>query len=407
MRLFVLGLFLVLLCTTTATAQDWTHIPLDTSADLYAVENTYLANHWVVGAGGFGARSNDARTSWTTIDTGTDADLFSVQEPGASEVYMGAGEGVVRLRVYNGWFDRSIPSPLDFRLFTRSGAKVVAVGPTGRIYRTMDAGNTWNEISSGTLVSLNAGAGMPQGPAWIIGDSGTILRSVDGVSWIPVQSATIANLYGIAERDFTHIFVVGAAGTILKSTDGGVSWDTRESGTSATLRAISISKESDDHLIAVGSGGVVLKSVDGGESWCQLEVTSVDLYSAEAVSDNEFLVCGAGGLLLRTTNGGGACVGPSTIEQVAQTSTLHVVGPFPQPANDSVSFLLRTESDRPIFAEVFDLAGRIVRSNPTIERPSAEDAVLHWNTNDWAAGVYWVRMGAGEDRLVRRLVVTR
>jgi photosystem II stability/assembly factor-like uncharacterized protein len=406
MRQIVRAFAPLLLCASATAAQDWTRIPLDTSADLYAIENTYLPKHWVVGAGGFGALSNDSRTAWTTMETGTEADLFSVQEPGAFEVYMGAEGGVVRLRVYNQWFDRSIPSPLDYRLFTRSGAKVTAVGPAGRIYRSLDAGNTWNEIPSGVLVSLNGGAGMPQGPAWIVGDEGTILRSLDGASWTPAQSTTTADLYGIAERDFTDLYVVGSGGTILKSSDGGITWDGKDSGTTATLRAISISKQSDDHLIAVGSGGVVLKSVDAGESWCRLDVTFMDLYSVEAVTDTEFLVCGAGGLLLRTTNGGGPCLAPSSVEQTNPAVRLHVSEPYPQPANGSVSMRVRTDGDYPVVAEIFDIAGRTVRAIPSVQR-SQQDVIFDWNTGNWATGAYWVRMKVGSERIVRRLVVAR
>jgi photosystem II stability/assembly factor-like uncharacterized protein len=287
----------------------------------------------------------------------------------------------------------------------------MAVGPAGRIYRSLDAGNTWNEIPSGTLASLNGGAGMPQGPAWTIGDEGTILRSLDGASWTPVHTATTADLYGIAERSLTHLYVVGSAGTILKSTDAGVTWDVKDSGTTATLRAISISKQSDDVLIAVGSGGVVLKSVDAGESWCRLDVTSVDLYSAEAVTDTEFLVCGAGGVFLRTVNGGGPCVEPSSVEPIdveatAETVRLHLSGPYPQPANGSVTILARTDGVSPVLADVFDLAGRTVQATPDVQRSDVQ-ATFDWNTGDWPTGIYWVRFRAGNETAVRRLVIAR
>jgi photosystem II stability/assembly factor-like uncharacterized protein len=304
--------FLFLLCffayATTARAQDWTTIPLGTSADIYAIENTPLARHWVAGDQGFAAWSNADRTAWVSFPTGTNAKLFSVQEPTGFAVYFGAGGGRVRFRVYNGWFDRNLPSNDDFRLFSHATAGVVAVGVGGQIFATTDAGNTWTPRASGTSANLNAGDGNVSGPAWIVGNGGVILRSGDGVTWTPKASGTTADLWGMAQLNQVNLYAVGAAGTILKSVDGGLTWTARSSGTTQTLRAISISKQTPDHLLAVGLGGTILRSTDAGETWCRLQATNANLYSVEVVNDTEFLVAGAAGLLMRTTNGGGQCV---------------------------------------------------------------------------------------------------
>jgi photosystem II stability/assembly factor-like uncharacterized protein len=303
-------IFLLLLSftyATTASAQDWTTIPLGTTADIYAVQNTYLSRHWVVGDQGFAAWSNADRTAWVSIPTGTNAQLFSVQEPTGSAVYFGAGAGRVRFRVYNGWFDRDLPSNDNFRLFSRTIAGVVAVGVRGQIFTTTDAGNTWTPRTSGTSADLNAGDGYVTGPAWIVGSGGVILRSGDGVTWTRRASGTTANLWGFAQLNQMNLYAVGAAGTILKSVDGGLTWAQRPSGTTQTLRAISISKQTQDHLLAVGLGGTILRSTDAGETWCPLHATNAALYGVEVVNNTEFLVVGAGGLLMRTTNGGGQC----------------------------------------------------------------------------------------------------
>jgi hypothetical protein len=194
---------------------------------------------------------------------------------------------------------------MDFRLFTRRGGECAAVGPGGLMFRW--AGGFWTEIATGVAVDLNGGAGIPTGPAWVVGDEGTILRTTDGDTWDHLESGTTADLYGVVELDLTNLYAVGEAGTILKSTDAGSSWSARESGTTSTLRAVSISKSDHSILLAVGLDGTVLRSTDTGNSWCHLEDTTADLYTAEAYSDLEFFVGGAGGLLLRTTNGGGSC----------------------------------------------------------------------------------------------------
>lgn len=394
------------LSCSSAWADDWTVVPLGTSSDLYAIENMVLGNTWVVGANGFAARSNDTRTAWTTMDPGTEANLYSVCEPGAFEVYMGAGEGVVRLRVYNGWFERDIPSASDFRLFTRQGAKCFAIGLDGQIFRTTNFGNTWSLLPSVTTATLNAGSGSPDGPAWVVGDNGTILRTVDGTMWTHVETGTNVDLYGIAELDLMNLYVVGEGGTILRSTDAGLSWTPQSSGTTQTLRAISISEANSSRLIAVGLGGTVLRSTDSGNSWCYLNVTTTDLYAAEAVNNTEFFVGGAGGLLLRTTNGGGSCVAATGVE-LRSPSTLSMIGPYPQPSTDVALLRVSVDRGRSFRTDVFDPSGRLVLALPEWRSASAGESVMALDTGDLAAGVYVIRVRSDGFQTSRRLVITR
>jgi hypothetical protein len=404
---FILLVSFVWFAGDSASAQDWIPVPLGTTYDIYAIENTYLAPHWVSGAHGFAARSNDSRSSWTAIETGTAADFLSVQEPGAGEVWFGAGGGTVRLRVYQFWFDRNVPDNGDFRLFTRRGAQAIAVGPAGRLYQSTDAGNNWALRQTGTTAKLNNGDGLPSGFAWAVGDSGTILRTDDGVSWTPVASGTTADLYGIAELDYTNVYVVGAAGTILKSTDGGLTWSAKPSGTSATLRAISISKQSQDHLIAAGLGGTVLRSTDAGETWCLLSATNADLYAAEAVSNTEFFVGGADGLLLRTINGGGPCLDVGAVAPGSSTAEgIRLKGPFPQPSTGIANFAFPARAGQSFRIEAFDAAGRLVRALPAIRAASSGTTTFSVDTHDWSPGVYLLRIRGEGGQTTLRMVVT-
>ena len=400
---------ILLLCicffSARADAGDWTAIPLGTNADLYAIENSFLTNHWVVGANGFAARSNADRTEWIIQNPGTNAALYSVVAPGMSEVWMGAGTGVARMWLYAGWLNKDLPSQGDFRLFTEQGAQCIAVGAGGVMFRW--ANGFWSEIESGVTADLNAGAGRPSGPAWVVGNDGTIIKTTDGNTWNRIESGTTADLYGMAELDHTNLYAVGETGTILKSTNAGLSWSPRPSGTTRTLRAISISQTSGHMiLIAVGLGGTVLKSVDAGDSWCPLNVTTVDLYAVEAYSNLEYFVGGAGGLFLQTTNGGGPC-GAATGVEVHAPSTLSIVGPFPQPSTDIAMLRVSADPGQSLSTDVFDLSGRRVLALPEWQATSAGEHMITLNTGELVAGVYFVRVRSDGLETSRRLVVTR
>ncbi len=401
-----LVLLLCICCfSVRAHADDWTAVPLGTTSDLYAISNTPLSNHWVVGANGFAARSNADRTGWTIQNPQTNADLYSVDEPSGSEVWMGGGTGVVRMWLYAGWFNRDLPSQDSFRLFTRQGAKCMAVGAGGEMIRW--AGGFWSAIESGVTVDLNAGAGMPSGLSWVVGNGGTIIKSTDGNVWNQIASGTTADLYGIAELDLTNLYAVGEVGTILRSTDAGASWSPRQSGTTRTLRAISISKSgSHTHLIAVGLQGTVLKSTDSGDSWCPLNVTTADLYAAEAFTNTELYVAGAGGLLLRTTNGGGSC-GAATGVEIHVPTTLSILGPFPQPSTDVAMFRISADSGGSFQMAIFDVTGRRILDLPEWRATSAGETVITLDTRDLVAGVYFLRVRGDGLEASRRLVIAR
>ena len=78
-----------------------------------------------------------------------------------------------------------------------------------------------------------------------VGDSGTILRTTDaGSNWTLVSSATSAQLFGVAFADARTGVAVGAQGTILRTTEAGASWISQPSPTALQLNAVSFADES-------------------------------------------------------------------------------------------------------------------------------------------------------------------
>src|SRR5258708_6637383 len=74
--------------------------------------------------------------------------------------------------------------------------------------------------------------------------------------WSPVDSGTTSNLNGAVLLDSGTGFVVGDTGTILKSTDAGATWLLLTSGTSTTLRGIYFLDPNEG--VAVGGSGIIL-----------------------------------------------------------------------------------------------------------------------------------------------------
>jgi hypothetical protein len=99
--------------------------------------------------------------------------------------------------------------------------------PRGRVERSVDNGITWTAQKSGVKVELLAGSAPNEGVCWIVGRSGTILRTTDGGRhWRKVLSpiggdvaavqAVDALLATISDADKSARFV---------SHDGGATWE--------------------------------------------------------------------------------------------------------------------------------------------------------------------------------------
>ncbi|MEI6899924.1 MAG: YCF48-related protein, partial [Bacteroidota bacterium] len=103
--------------------------------------------------------------------------------------------------------------------------------------------------------------------------------------------------------DANTCFASGHGGTIMKTTNGGINWSVLNSGTTATLSAISL--PAPNIGFAVGSGGTAIKTNDGGTSWTLLNTLSNTYLRSLFFSDSTTgCAVGDNGEIIQTTNGG-------------------------------------------------------------------------------------------------------
>ena len=398
------ALFVSAIAVASAGAQDWTAVPLGTSADIHCL--TTGGGFWttaVVGDSGFVARSDD-NTTFTRVQTGTSANLLSTMDIGA--IYVSGANGTVRMSFGGSRFNRDLPDAAhDYVLFSRGHGSAFALGTGGGIYHSDNYGATWSAQSSGTSYPLHAGAD----GAYAVGDHGTFIKTTDqGANWTSYATGTTANLYAFLDGNGFNEVALGEGGTIIRSTDGGVTWSPRTSGTTSTLRAIS--SLGAFLFVAVGDGGTVLKTTDSGDTWCRLNSgTTTNLYGVAVLDNGNYLVGGQGGLLLRTTNGGGPCASPSGVEPIlpAGSSALQLAGPFPNPIQTVGEFRLETDRDEKIRVEVVDTGGRVVATLLDGDMRAGERRRLGVSTLNWSQGVYFVTARGDGSRTARRFLIVR
>src|SRR5438876_5454249 len=123
----------------------------------------------------------------------------------------------------------------------------------------------WSPVDSGTTSNLNGAVLLDSGTGFVVGDTGTILKSTDaGATWTPLTSGISSTLHGIYFLDPNEGMAVGDSGTILRTTDGGAAWQSIPSGVEDSLRSVSFNGANG---ICGGDSQDIVYSTDSGASW--------------------------------------------------------------------------------------------------------------------------------------------
>jgi len=99
------------------------------------------------------------------------------------------------------------------------------------LFSSFNVFGQWNPVDSGTTNNLNGAYILDSGIGFVVGDSGTILKTTDaGATWAPLVSGTTTTLHGVYFFDANAGVAVGEQGLILRTTDGGTAWGPVSSG---------------------------------------------------------------------------------------------------------------------------------------------------------------------------------
>ncbi len=222
-------------------------------------------------------------------------DLYALDTSDTGYLATGGDAGLV-LEYSNGQF--VMP---EFRTFERindislNGESGIAVCERGDVL--LRNRGAW-EINKPASTAWFYGASiLPDGTAWICGDSGKIFH-YDGSGWTEFSSSTSATLKDVEFFDEDHGWAVGLFGTVRVW--NGSYWQYTSAQTSRFLRKVSAS--SAQCAWAVGDLGTIIRWNGSG---FQLESTptTANLFGVAAVDDDEAWAVGEAGVILHRLNG--------------------------------------------------------------------------------------------------------
>ncbi len=258
---------------STNGGENWTSRGSGTSVTLRSL--TFMDDGrtgWAVGDDGTVIQSVDSGDSWTPQVSNTSADLWSVAFSNDGQTGWAVGQSGTIIKTTNGgavWERRA--SGIGVRLssvtFADDEETGLAAGVNSPVLRSTDAGDTWHPSTSTGLRQIWSVDFAGSETAWAVGFSGIIAKSEDaGESWDLVDTDFPVSLRSITFTANGQVgWAVGTAGAILRSNDRGERWESLPRSTSSDLMALAFPNGGSTGW-AVGPG-TILSTQRGDEIW--------------------------------------------------------------------------------------------------------------------------------------------
>lgn len=290
-----------------------------TSRTLYGVYATDVNNVYIAGGTDALIRSTDGGTTWISTPQlfSTITDYRGVYFPSTGTGLKGfvVGSRNRIIKTTNGgaaWTSVYDPGGTTNQLwaidFTSDGQIGLACGGASTVLRTTNGGDTWTPVTgfaSGiTFYSIRFGS---DNIAYVSGSSGYIYKSTDaGVTWnLSGYRFTGSRIRDISFADNLNGYVVGT-GFAARSTDGGYTWSPQTVPFTGDINEVI--STSPNFAVAGCDGGNIIRTTNGGANW-ELVATGItgtnsDILAIDFINDNQGWVAAYNGIVAKTTNGG-------------------------------------------------------------------------------------------------------
>jgi len=260
-------------------------------------------------------------------------------------------------------------------------------GWNGRIYKTVNAGDTWTSLSTGTSQTFRRMCFVDKNLGFAAcgsdhASTNKIYKTTDGSSWSLIKnfgsSFIIGGMYFFDENTGVVAGTDGSKAVIKRTIDGGQNWDDVLPGNYAfVLECLHFDGESGWAAGKYGSSNGVFYSSDAGQNW-ELDFTGLtgtpySVYKYDSVS----FIAGTGGMIMKNTES------PSTgLMEIENRSDLI----YPNPTSGFMRVNLTSFSNKMNF-ELIDMRGSTMLAEYNVE-PSE----YVYDTSSWIKGVYVLKV---------------
>jgi len=363
-----------ILCTTNS-GNNWLIQNAGVTTELNGVSFCDMLNGWVVGDGGTILRTNDGGNNWEKIfnDTLHYVRNYKVQCLSPSTVF------ILRDKFAGDyWTDE-------------------------RIWRTLDSGTTWDDITP--IMGLNGELRDMQflNPSlgWICGSGGFRIFTTPFQNYWSWSNSTFSvinyPLIRISFDDSLHGWIADI-GKLFGTTNGGQSWDTLHK----FYYNINDFCKRGQVAYKCGLGtNIIEKTTDGGSSWLvQSLPTSQNAVQISFFSSEFGWTIGWNGSICHTSNGGITEV-RNDIELLPNSYQLKQNYPNPFNPSTNISFFLPTQTFSSIV--IYDILGRKIATILNADLSSGWHTIS-WKPNNLGSGLYLYTLEVGSCVISKKML---
>ncbi len=380
------------ICCQIATAQ-WNLITSPVTTNLLSV---YAINDSCVAASGATniVRSVNGGASWTTpLSVG--GSTFSCIASGSTDYWYSLTSNSTALgRVGNPIgvsYVTGAPTGINGLCFT-TDSTAFAVGNTGLIEITNNAGVSWATQISGTVATLTSVCFTDTLIGYAVGTGGKIIKTIDrGTNWTQLTSGTTSNLYSVHFPCADTGYAVGALGIMLRTVDAGATWTMPYPPFPNDIRGVFFTSPTNGYN--VGAGGTIMTTTNAGNSWSNMSSPTTNLlYSVHFSSPTTGWAVGANGVILKFGS-----IPTSIRNPIAENISTEC---SPNPFNDGFHIYVSGNNDKNVLVKISDITGKIIYSE-MFENFGFEKYI---RPELLKPGMYFAEISSGEFKMVKKMV---
>ncbi len=428
MKCLIIGLIMSISISLFAQEGWQNQSPTYPVPELLAVYAIDVNNIWVTGREGTILHSKDGGASWDSVSSGVTERLYTVEFINSDTGWVAGDDNKsvsTVLRTIDAglnWESQSLSgggalSIYDVDFIKNSSGQIMCgyiTGALGYTWKTLDFGANWNSVRNKCENTFYSSCFVNSDTGWFVGTPSvqepyTIMNTMDGGdTWQQQTNPTGINLRGVCFGSDLRGIAVGLSGTILFTEDGGANWQTASSAPYARWESVFLTKSG--KAWAVGSKGRIAYSTDWGVTWeSQESGVSVDfeLWEVYFINDSEGWIVGGvlgqEGVILHTSNSGITAVNevkPDTPKEYSLKQN------YPNPFNPVTAIGYRLSAISQVDLSVYNMLGQKIKTLVS-ESQQAGEYKVEWDASDFASGIYYYHLIAGEFQSIKKMVLIK
>lgn len=383
-------------------------------------------------------------SQWLSQNSGTTSELRSVYFTNENTGYI-CGFNIVLKTTNSGtnWVNSFLQGAHKDIKFVNDNTGFIC-SDSGKIFKTTNAGVSWNNMNSGTFNNLmrmdffdenivviagykrtiikttNSGMNweslipnhdtldfygckiISENNYIVTGTGSAIYRTTDaGANWIPSGMGVVNPLWATEFIDENTGWLTGCCGMFIKTTNAGLSW-TSEVYLTLGYTLFTMKFINNTTGFISGENGIMYRTTNQGNSWdSTVTPTNEILYSVNMANGSTGWAVGNYGTILKTTNGGGEgfTIGLNQISTEVP-SGFKLYSNYPNPFNPQTMIRFDVGSSKTgtggnVSIMIYDISGKLVETLVNGELlPGTYE--VSWNASGYSSGVYFYRLQAGD-----------